>query len=592
MKKIYILLLLMLLMVITGCTPGNGSNPIPELSSSLKAITSFSLSEVVGTINETEKTIAVAMPFGTDVTAMVATFTTNGASVKVGETVQVSGTTVNNFTNQVTYTVTAADATTQDYIVVVTVAKASAKAITAFSLNGSAGTINETAKTIAVTMPFGTSVTNLVATFTTTGTSVKVGSTVQESGTTAHNFTSPVTYTVTAADTTTQDYVVTVTPASSSETDILTFTIPSQVGSSVIDATAHTVSVVMPYGSSTTQAPTITVSAGATINPVSGAAHSFASSATYTVTAEDGTTTQDWVVTVTPRTVGQVATFTDGVTPFKMMYVPGGITFPTGTDDLGTPATVAGAYWIGETAVTYELWHKIYLWATTNAGGGLRADGGALYYFQHVGGDSGQQPVNDINPRDMIVFSNAITEWYNANNGTDQDYVCVYKDSGVPIRDSRDANGAQCDAVVQDTSANGFRLLTSNEWELAARWRNDSTNTVAGYTNPYFTKGNSASGATNAYTDGTNTALYAVYGTGTTPSVVKTKLPNALGLYDMSGNVNNLDFNYIPSTTDRSIRGGSCGMGAIATQVGSSTGSSGPSGYAYWIGLRLSRTDL
>src|SRR5664280_3593668 len=442
--------------------------------------------------------------------------------------------------------------------------KSSAKDITAFTIAGQVGntTITDTsatAGTIAVTVPFDTVVTGLVATFTTTGGSVIVGTTSQVSGTTANDFTSAVTYTVTAADETTKDYTVTVTPAPaepSSETDILTFTIPSQVGSSVIDATAHTVSVVMPYGSSTTQTPTITVSAGATISPLSGVAQSFASAATYTITAEDSTT-QDWIVTVTSRTVGQVDTFTDGVTPFKMMYVPGGVTFPTGTDDLGTPATVDAAYWIGETAVTYELWHKVYLWATTNAGGGLRADGGALYHFQNAGGDSGQQPVNDINARDMIVFSNAITEWYNADNGTDQDYVCVYKVSGVPVRDSRDANGAQCDAVVQDTSANGFRLLLSTEWELAARWRNDSTNTVAGYTNPYFTKGNSASGATNAYTDGTNTALYAVYGTGTTPSVVKTKLPNALGLYDMSGNVNNLDFNYIPSTTDRSVRGGS-----------------------------------
>src|SRR5664280_2857460 len=97
-----------------------------------------------------------------------------------------------------------------------------------------------------------------------------------------------------------------------------------------------------------------------------------------------------------------------------MMYVPGGVTFPTGTDDSGTPATVDAAYWIGETTVTYELWHKVYLWATTDAGSGLRSDGGALYHFQNAGGDSGQQPVNDINPRDMIVFSNAITEWYKA----------------------------------------------------------------------------------------------------------------------------------------------------------------------------------
>ena len=476
--------------------------------------------------------------------------------------------------------------------------KSSAKDITAFTIAGQVGntTITDTsatAGTIAVTVPFDTVVTGLVATFTTTGSSVIVGTTSQVSGTTANDFTSAVTYTVTAADETTKDYTVTVTPAEpSSETDILTFTIPSQVGSSVIDATAHTVSVVMPYGSSTTQTPTITVSAGATISPLSGVAQSFSSSATYTITAEDSTT-QDWIVTVTSRTVGQVDTFTDGATTFKMMYVPGGITFPTGTDDLGTPATVADAYWIGETAVTYELWHKVYLWATTDAGSGLRADGGALYHFQNAGGDAGQQPVNDINARDMIVFSNAITEWYNANNGTDPDYVCVYKDSGVPVRDSRDANGEQCDAVVQDTSANGFRLLLSTEWELAARWRNDSTNTVAGYTNPYFTKGNSASGATKAYTDGTNTALYAVYNTGTTPSAVKTKLPNALGLYDMSGNIDNLDFNYIAGTTNRHFRGGSCGNFADAEQIGFSTGSSGPSGGgAYMIGLRLSRTDL
>jgi len=41
-----------------------------------------------------------------------------------------------------------------------------------------------------------------------------VGSTVQISGTTANNFTSPVTYTVTAADSSTQNYTVTVTIAS------------------------------------------------------------------------------------------------------------------------------------------------------------------------------------------------------------------------------------------------------------------------------------------------------------------------------------------------------------------------------------------
>jgi formylglycine-generating enzyme required for sulfatase activity len=171
------------------------------------------------------------------VTALVATFTTTGASVKVGSTVQISGTTANNFTSSVTFTVTAADASTQNYTVTVAVALSSAKAITAFSLQGVVGTINETGKTIAVTMPFGTDVTALVATFITTGASVKVVSTVQISGTTANNFTSSVTFTVTAADATTQDYVVTVTVEL-----LVMVTVPA--GSFQRDATSANISTV------------------------------------------------------------------------------------------------------------------------------------------------------------------------------------------------------------------------------------------------------------------------------------------------------------------------------------------------------------
>jgi hypothetical protein len=63
------------------------------------------------------------MPYGTDVTALVATFTTTGAGVpKVGLTDQLSGTTANDFTSPVAYTITAADSTTATYTVTVTVA--------------------------------------------------------------------------------------------------------------------------------------------------------------------------------------------------------------------------------------------------------------------------------------------------------------------------------------------------------------------------------------------------------------------------------------------------------------------------------------
>ena len=191
---------------VTARVDGSSQEP-----SSAKAITAFALNGFNGVINEAAKTITVVMPLGTSFTGLVATFTTTGTQVAIGSVVQTSGVTVNNFTAPVIYTVTANDASTQNYTVTATIDSSSAKAITSFSLAGSSGTINETAKTIAVTVPNGTAVTNLAATFTTTGTEVKVGAVVQVSGQTPNDFTNPVVYTVTAADDSTQNYTVTVT---------------------------------------------------------------------------------------------------------------------------------------------------------------------------------------------------------------------------------------------------------------------------------------------------------------------------------------------------------------------------------------------
>ena len=92
-------------------------------ASPAKAITAFSFRRltppVTGVINEAAHTIALTVPRATDLHALVATFTTTGAAVAVGGTPQVSGTTANDFSSPVTYTVTAADASTQDYVVTV-----------------------------------------------------------------------------------------------------------------------------------------------------------------------------------------------------------------------------------------------------------------------------------------------------------------------------------------------------------------------------------------------------------------------------------------------------------------------------------------
>jgi hypothetical protein len=91
--------------------------------SSAKALVSFSFAvpAATGVINEGLHMIAVSVPFGTSVAALVASFATTGTSVTISGTPQVSGVTVVNFSNPVTYTVTAADASTQNYLVTVTV---------------------------------------------------------------------------------------------------------------------------------------------------------------------------------------------------------------------------------------------------------------------------------------------------------------------------------------------------------------------------------------------------------------------------------------------------------------------------------------
>ncbi len=90
--------------------------------------------------------------------------------------------------------------------------QSSTKAMTSFNFSGLTpnvvGTVNEDAKTIALTVPFGTNVTTLVPTIVTTGTSVSPNTGV------AQSFATPVTYTVTAENGSTSAYVVTVTAAS------------------------------------------------------------------------------------------------------------------------------------------------------------------------------------------------------------------------------------------------------------------------------------------------------------------------------------------------------------------------------------------
>jgi|GEM_PF-1575274 len=87
------------------------------------AMTAFSFEAIsaVGVIDDTLNTVAVSVPFSTDVGLLAATFTvTGGATVSVNGVEQASGETVNDFSIPVVYTLTSGEST-RDYTVTVTV---------------------------------------------------------------------------------------------------------------------------------------------------------------------------------------------------------------------------------------------------------------------------------------------------------------------------------------------------------------------------------------------------------------------------------------------------------------------------------------
>ncbi len=278
-----------------GLTTKEYSVTVTHAPNTEALITEFSIDGQLGDteINDNEGSIAILMPYGTNLTSLTPTIElSDHATVEPASDVE------KDFSDVVVYTVTAEDElTTKEYSVTVSHAPNTEALITAFHIDGQVGetVIDDNDGTIAVLMPYGTVLTGLAPTI-----ELSDNATVQPASGVEQNFSSPVSYTVTAEDGhTTKEYFVTVTHAANTEAFITKFIIAGQVGETEVNDNNGSITILMPYGSNLTKLPPIIeLSDHATVVPTSDVEQNFTSPVTYTVTAEDGLTTKEYTVTV------------------------------------------------------------------------------------------------------------------------------------------------------------------------------------------------------------------------------------------------------------------------------------------------------
>lgn len=187
-------------------------------------------------------------------------------------------------------------------------------------------------------------------------------------------------------------------------------------------------------------------------------------------------------------------------------------------------------------------------------------------------------PVNKATWYDAITFANklsiaeGLTPVYSVH-GVDFDAV---KYSDIPTRENADWN-----AVAAEWDADGYRLPTEMEWMWAAMGADqdsfgdpmqDGVN-ISGYDKPFAgydgsnSIGDCAWYGGNSYSDSNTDST-----TGSTCYPVGSKLPNELGLYDMSGNV--FEWNWDWYEDDGSFAGAGYAIsGTIEDYTGAATGS-------------------
>jgi hypothetical protein len=191
-----------------------------------------------------------------------------------------------NFSNPVTYTVTAQDGSTNEYTVTVISGTNTDKEILSFTIPNKTARVTIGEQDILIEVYTFVDVSDLTPIL-----SISQLATVSPKSGESMDFTNPVVYTVMAQNGSTKDYTVIVNKDLSRRNEIISFEL---IGTQQIyEREGDNLFIYVPYETDITNIQTnITISNLASISPASGLAMDFSSPQTYTVTASDGSSHQ------------------------------------------------------------------------------------------------------------------------------------------------------------------------------------------------------------------------------------------------------------------------------------------------------------